>query len=82
MDWQALANDKNLVILMTRWNDEKHRLEPFQRINPAIGGAGGPDPHYVVLDVEGIPLQRKGTRALVSSRMELPVTLRGWLDLS
>jgi len=80
-DWEYIAKEFNRVIISTQWNDKEHRLEPATRIRPPpVGGAGGPEPHYIVLDMNGIPLQRKGTGTLTSTRLELPATLRAWLD--
>jgi len=80
-DWESLAKEHNLVIIMTRWNAALQRLEPYMRIQPPpAAGAGGPEQHYVVLDMQGVPLRRKGTDSMKSTRAALPATLRAWLE--
>jgi hypothetical protein len=80
-DWEHIARTFSLNIITTQWNEAEHRLEPQERIRaPPVAGAGGIEPSYIVLDMNGIPLQRKGTGVLTHTRMELPGTLRLWLD--
>jgi hypothetical protein len=80
-DWEYIARAFSLNVITTQWNEAEHRLEPQERIRAQpIAGAGGIEPSYVVLDMNGIPLQRKGTGVLTHARLELPGTLRLWLD--
>ena len=80
-DWEYIARTFNIVIIPTEWNEDAHRLEPQTRIRPPIAaGAGAAEPQFVVLDMKGIPLQRKGTGVLTNRQLELPATLRAWLD--
>jgi hypothetical protein len=76
-DWEYIARTFNMVIIPTEWNEAVHRLEPKTRIRPPAGAA---EPQFVVLDMKGIPLQRKGTGVLTNRQLELPATLRAWLD--
>ena len=80
-DWEYIARAFSLNVITTQWNEAEQRLEPQERIRaPPVAGAGGIEPSYVVLDMNGIPLQRKGTGVLTHARLELPGTLRLWLD--
>jgi hypothetical protein len=80
-DWEYIAQTFRIDILTTIWNEAEHRLEPHERIRaPAAAGAGAVEPRYVVLDMNGIPLQRKDSGIVTHARLELPATLRTWLD--
>jgi hypothetical protein len=74
-EWHALATKLHVDILKTQYNSEKHRIDVYAQMR------GGDDStQYIVLDVDGLPLQNVKTRQYTIKYEELPASIRAWLS--
>lgn len=72
-EWHALATNLHVDILKTQYNSEKHRIDVYERMS------GGKDiTNYIVLDVDGLPLQNVKTRQFTIQEEELPASIQAW----
>jgi hypothetical protein len=74
-DWLALANSLNVNILKTHYDSTNHRIDVYEQI---LGWRGAVDTmrNYMVLDVDGIPLQSVKTRQFTFPEADLPASIR------
>jgi len=70
-DWKALATEFNVTIIKTHYNSITHMIEPVDEI-------GGPSTNFIIVDVDGIPLQNRRTTGFTLTEEELPASIRSW----
>jgi len=75
-EWKALANELKTTIIFTQYDSMSHRIEPVEQLQGSVA-----EPRtYLVVDVDGIPLQNKKTKGFTLREDELPASLRAWLS--
>ena len=72
-DWKALAEEFNITVIMTHYNSITHRIEPVTEISGL-----SPSTNFMVIDVDGIPLQNRRTTGFTLTEEELPASIRSW----
>jgi hypothetical protein len=77
-EWQALAAKLNVDVLKTQYNSERHTIDVYE----VIPGATSTNTlhTYIVLDVDGLPLQNVRTRQFTIQEAELPASIRAWIS--
>ena len=70
-NWRAFAISQRNDIIVTQGQ------EPTERI---VGNEGAGVTRFIVLDSEGVPLQRIDNGTYVSTAAQLPPRLRDWID--
>jgi hypothetical protein len=80
-DWKILANKLNVNVLKTHYDSRAHRIDVYEEI---LGWHGSPSErraetmrNFMVLDVDGIPLQSVKTRQFLLPEADLPASIRG-----
>jgi hypothetical protein len=81
-DWRAVAQHIHADVLLTRLNPERQTMELDRWIRgDSDGGVGAAvRRRYVMIDLQGIPLQHKKSGALVFTDATLPESVRRWMD--
>jgi hypothetical protein len=74
--WATIASTLGLNVISTQYDPVSGLME-YKSVYAVAGGAAA-EPKYIVLDPEGVPLQ-KHNRSYVLKHSELPESLRGLL---
>lgn len=79
-DWSELATHLSIDVLLTRVNPATRALGIVEWIKGVGAGAGAAIRKFVILDVNGIPLQRTSDNKLVILEPDLPSSIRMWIE--
>jgi len=77
-EWIELAKELNVNVLRTYYNSETNRIDISQ--SDSIIESKADVPNYIVLDVNGVPLQNKKTTGFTLREDELPASIQMALD--
>jgi hypothetical protein len=76
-EWQQIAEELNVNILKTQYNSEKHAIDVYEQILNPTYRTNLPS-QYIVLDVDGVPLQNVQTAQFTIREDMLPASILAW----
>jgi hypothetical protein len=80
-DWAFLAKKLETEVILTQYNAITKTIAPVKWLQgQTAAGAAAPPRRFIILDAEGIPLQRIKDGGFVSLQQELPGLIQAWLD--
>jgi hypothetical protein len=75
-EWHALATKLHVNILKTQYNSEKHRIDVYEQMRGSERIRPDDPQTFIVLDVDGLPLQNVKTRQFTIKENELPASIK------
>jgi hypothetical protein len=80
-DWRNLAGLLRVDVLTTRYDPTTHRMAiTHWYTGAAAAGAGAAEPSFIVLDINGVPLQSVADGGYIVPQSKLPASIRAKLD--